>query len=89
MLERQIDHVLAALEALDEADKHALEPKPEVQAAYNKDLQEKLASTVWSDPACNSWYKTADGRVTQNWGDHTRAYAAATKDVDLADYRVS
>ena len=89
MLERQIDHVLAALAALEEADKHALEPKPEVQAAYNKDLQEKLASTVWSDPACNSWYKTADGRVTQNWGDHTRAYAAATKDVDLADYRVS
>jgi hypothetical protein len=55
---------------------------------FNAELQKQLAGTVWADPHCHSWYKTADGRITQNWGWHTREYAKRTKEVALTDYVV-
>jgi len=51
-----------------------------------RDLQTALAKTTWADPHCRSWYKNADGRITQNWSSHTRDYAAATANVNLDDY---
>ena len=86
MLERQVDYLIAALELMDEEDVRAMQPTRAAQAAYNAALQDDLLRTVWADPACNSWYKTADGRITQNWGGHTRAYAAATADIDGEAY---
>ena len=43
---------------------------------------------TWADPGCHSWYKRADGRITQNWSSHTRDYAAATAKVAWEDYAV-
>ncbi|MGF1454595.1 MAG: gamma-glutamyltransferase [Alphaproteobacteria bacterium] len=37
---------------------------------------------------CASWYKNADGKITQNWSDHTRAHASATAEVKLEDYDI-
>ena len=56
------------------------------QDRFNRELQAALAKTTWADPDCRSWYKTADGRITQNWSSHTRDYAAATAEVRIEDY---
>jgi hypothetical protein len=64
----------------------AIEVKKSVQDRFNRDLQTALAKTTWADPHCHSWYKNADGRITQNWSSHTRDYAAATANVNLEDY---
>ena len=86
MLERQVEYVVKAIGALEEADSKAMMPSPAAQAKYNTQLQEDLAKTVWADPACNSWYKTADGRITQNWSSHTRDFAKAVEEVKRTDY---
>jgi cation diffusion facilitator CzcD-associated flavoprotein CzcO len=86
MLERQVEYAVKALQAMEEKSLKALDVKRAVQERFNRDLQAALAKTTWADPHCRSWYKTADGRVTQNWGSHTRDYAAATANVDLDDY---
>jgi cation diffusion facilitator CzcD-associated flavoprotein CzcO len=88
MIERQVDYILKAMDALKQASADALDVTPEAQAAFNAALQEKLARTTWADPHCVSWYKTASGKITQNWSGDTRAYAAAVKDVRLEDYRL-
>ncbi|MGB2387961.1 MAG: 4-hydroxyacetophenone monooxygenase, partial [Henriciella sp.] len=86
MLEKQVDYMIAALAVMTDEKLAAIAPTRAAQDAFNAELQANLAETVWSDPSCNSWYKTAAGRITQNWGSHTRAYAQAVSDVRIADY---
>jgi cation diffusion facilitator CzcD-associated flavoprotein CzcO len=88
MMERQVEYILKAMAALEDAGADALDVTGQAQAAFNADLQDKLAHTTWADPHCVSWYKNANGKITQNWSGDTRSYAAAVKDVTLADYRL-
>ncbi len=86
MLESQVDYTVRALQALDSLGARALAPTQAAQTRFNEELQAALARTVWADPDCLSWYKTGDGRITQNWSSHTRAYRQATASVRLQDY---
>lgn len=76
MLEAQVGYVLQALQYMDDAGIDALSPSHKAQQAYNLQLQEELSQTVWGDPACGqSWYKNADGKITQNWSRSAREFA--------------
>ena len=89
MLERQVEYMIKALLTLDAKSASAMMPKKDAQDRWNKDIQAQLQKTVWADPACNSWYKTDDGLITQNWSSHTRDYAAAVQDVKVEDYELA
>ena len=80
MIEAQVDYVLQALAA-----GRALSVKPQVMARYNDELQQQLAHTPWAG-TCTSWYKTADGKILNNWPDTARAYADAVAKFDIEAY---
>lgn len=88
MLERQIEYTVKAVDLLQKNGYKALTPLKKAQDEFNDKIQKQLEKTVWADPTCNSWYKNADGFITQNWSDHTRAYAASVSEVLLDDYEV-
>ncbi len=88
MIEDQVNYAVKALKLLEEKGARALMPSPEAQARFNAQLQKDLRTRVWADPNCTSWYKNAQGKITQNWSSHTRDYAAATSSVNLADYEL-
>jgi cation diffusion facilitator CzcD-associated flavoprotein CzcO len=88
MIERQSEYITQALVEMQRSNLRAIEPSREAQDRFNRDLQDALSHRTWADPSCTSWYKTADGRNTQNWSSHTRDYAAATKSVNFDDYMV-
>jgi hypothetical protein len=73
MLERQIGYALACIRRLTDERLATLEVRAEVQAASNARLQRDLARTVWAAD-CHSWYKTAAGRITNNWSGPTARY---------------
>ena len=85
MLERQIRYAIECIEALAEQDLAWLDVKPEVQAAYNDQVQRELAGTVWGD-SCHSWYKTESGKITNNWSGTTLRYWRRTVAPRLDDY---
>jgi cation diffusion facilitator CzcD-associated flavoprotein CzcO len=89
MLERQVEYAVRALRAMQDRGATSMEVTRAAQHRFNRDLQTTLANTTWADPGCRSWYKTADGRITQNWSSHTRDYAAATAEVRFADYELA
>ncbi len=89
MLERQVEYAVKALEALERSGAKAMSPSRAAQTLFNEKLQADLKGTSWADPSCNSWYKTEDGRITQNWSGHTRAYADAVSKVVLEDYELT
>ncbi len=74
MLERQAEYVRSRIERIFAEDLTALEVTEAAQADFNANLQNKLARTVWAAD-CPSWYKTADGVITNNWHGHALAFA--------------
>lgn len=89
MLEAQISYICKALESLKKQDAEALSLKPEVESEFNRNMAQDLKQTIWASPACNSWYKNADGHITQNWSSHTRKYQEACAQLELEHYEWS
>lgn len=82
MIEAQADYVLQALEV-----GRPLAVKAEVNRRYNDELQAALANTPWAG-SCTSWYKTADGRILNNWPHTAKAYADAVARFEPGDFEV-
>ncbi|TQM15438.1 alpha/beta hydrolase fold domain-containing protein [Pseudonocardia kunmingensis] len=85
MLECQIGYVRQALELL-RAGAGPLAVRPEVAERSDAELQQRLAHSVWT--GCRSWYRTASGRVVNNWPGTMREYAKRTRTLDVSDYEV-
>ncbi|KAL4785266.1 hypothetical protein BJX76DRAFT_367087 [Aspergillus varians] len=64
--------------------------KPDVNALrkYNQELQEVLARSSFADSNCNSWYKTEEGKITNNWSGTVVDYQRNLSQVHWADYVV-
>lgn len=85
MLESQFAYVLGCLRALKRDGLRYMDLKPEVQRRFNDKLQHAVRHTVW-ERGCNSWYKTADGRNTNNWPGFTLTYRQQTRQPELDHY---
>jgi cation diffusion facilitator CzcD-associated flavoprotein CzcO len=86
MLECQVHYVMECLRALTARDLAAIDLRSEVQRAYNAELTRMLDQSVWAKTG-KSWYKRADGRITNNWSGTTIAYWWRTRTIDLGLYR--
>ncbi|WP_439633992.1 flavin-containing monooxygenase [Glycocaulis sp.] len=66
MVERQAEYIADKVGLILDGGLKTLAVRPEAESRYNADLQTRLSKTVWAGD-CPSWYKTADGVITQNW----------------------
>jgi cation diffusion facilitator CzcD-associated flavoprotein CzcO len=87
MMECQIDYTLRLLKAARAQGAQAVDVKPEVMAAYNVQLQKDLAGSSWAG-SCTSWYKHADGRISNNWSGSVEDYRKRTGVFDIAEYEL-
>ncbi len=88
MIEAQVGHLVKALDALRDGDYAVIEPRADVQAAYNERLQEHLAKTVWMTGGCTSWYLDEHGRNPTLWPTFTWRYRQEMRRFDLSEYVV-
>ncbi|NMI00962.1 NAD(P)/FAD-dependent oxidoreductase [Pseudonocardia sp. K10HN5] len=86
MLECQYGYVLQGLQAGDEQNA-ALDLRADVQQRFNAELQAELADSSFAG-SCNSWYKTAGGKITNNWMGSVEDYKKATARLHVDDYEV-
>jgi cation diffusion facilitator CzcD-associated flavoprotein CzcO len=87
MIESQVAYVMEALRHLQLSGQRWVDVRPERQAAFVSEMEERSHHTVWEE-GCTSWYTTADGRNTNNWPGYTFAYRRRTSRFDAADYAV-
>ncbi|KAL2826655.1 hypothetical protein BDW59DRAFT_144989 [Aspergillus cavernicola] len=92
MIEAQSRYLAALLEPVIRAKANgvsiALQPRHDVVRDFNQDLQTRLAKSSFADPSCSSWYKTAEGRITNNWPGTVVEYQQGLSRVRWADYAV-
>lgn len=86
IIESQIAYILSALEQMDARGIATVEPRQEVQDAWNRDLQRRMGRTVWSTGGCASWYLDEHGRNTTLWPRTTFAFRNALRTFDLDKY---
>lgn len=85
MLEAQQQYIVQLLQARLQQHAAAVEVLPEVQSRYNAEIQARSEKSTYTGN-CQSWYKTADGRNTNNWVGTMREFRRRTRQPDLTDF---
>jgi cation diffusion facilitator CzcD-associated flavoprotein CzcO len=92
MIEAQSRYLQALIAKVIQAKQRdlslALSPKPDVVEKYNEWIQDRLQKSTFADPSCRSWYKTAEGQVTNNWCGTVVEYQQMMSKVEWQDYEV-
>jgi cation diffusion facilitator CzcD-associated flavoprotein CzcO len=86
MLECQAKYIAGAVRHLQRSGTRCVDVRPEVQRAFNDEIQRRLGKTVFG-AGCSSWYKTAGGKITAMWPGSWVAYARATRRFEPSAYR--
>jgi hypothetical protein len=92
MIEAQSRYLAALLDPIIRAKEKggslAIQPRTEIVREFNQELQARLATSSFADPTCNSWYKTAEGRITNNWPGNVVEYQRDLSRVRWTDYLI-
>jgi 4-hydroxyacetophenone monooxygenase len=65
--ECEVRYILGCLALLMHENHAALDVKRSVHDAYNEMIDKGNRSMAWGQSNVNTWYKNANGRITQNW----------------------
>jgi cation diffusion facilitator CzcD-associated flavoprotein CzcO len=87
MIECQVNYALRCIQELVRRNLAYLDVKPEAMRTYNEEVQAELAKSAWA-AGCKSWYKTASGKVTNNWSNFTVAYWWRTRRPDFSKFNL-
>ena len=85
MIECQVNYIKRCIDALRTRDLAYLDVKQDAQKRFNEALQHDIDRSAWAGE-CSSWYKTADGKVTNNWSSYTVKYWWETRRPDFAEF---
>jgi cation diffusion facilitator CzcD-associated flavoprotein CzcO len=86
MIECQASYILQCVQRLADRDLRYLDVRPGALRVFNERLHRDLERTAWAKTE-RSWYKTASGKITNNWSGTTTRYWRETRRVDWDAYR--
>jgi len=89
MIEAQVQYIRDALRTMREHRYATVEPREDAFRAWNEDLQDRMATTVWSRGGCASWYLDDQGRNTTLWPRTTFAFRSLLHTFDASRYVVT
>ena len=81
-LEAQAGWIAQVVRRIADGPAPAYEVRPEVSAAYDREMQDRLGDSIWSE--CDNWY-TDGGRITTNWPGLVAEYQQRLREVDWSD----
>lgn len=85
MIECQVNYIMQCINALlEKPGKFTLEVREDVAAKYRKKTDTSLDGTIWN--GCESWYKTADGKIVNNLPTGTFTYWRQLRKLNIKDY---
>lgn len=85
MLECQQQYLVKLMQERDARGWRSIQVREPAQAAYSREMQARSAQTTYSGN-CQSWYKTADGRNTNNWVGSMTEFRRRTRTPEMAHF---
>ena len=81
--------ISAVLDARNRGERVGLMPKADKTEEFNEKIQDILKESSFADPKCASWYKNAEGRITNNWSGTVVEYQEVLSKVDWEDFETT
>lgn len=88
MLECQQRYIVKLLQDRAQRGWRCAEVSPRAQADYRHEIEKRSGLTTFNGN-CQSWYKTADGRNTNNWIGSMMEYRRRTARIDWTHYQLT
>lgn len=88
MIEAQIAHVLGCLDELERRGAQRIEVRRDVLERFDREMQERLSESIFNQ-GCSNWYKTATGRVVNNWPGSAVEYWRTARRPQPADFTLA
>ena len=88
-LECQYSYALDAIRRVREKGLRWIDLRPETQAEWRRELEERSARATWVTGGCSNWYLTEDGHSTNNWPGPWLEYRRRTQRINPGDYRAA
>ena len=88
-LESQFNYIVDAVRRLREHGFLWLDLRPETQARWRAEIEERSKRTVWTSGGCANWYVNEKGENTNNWPGPWLEYRRRTRRINPGDYRVA
>jgi cation diffusion facilitator CzcD-associated flavoprotein CzcO len=88
MIESQVSYIAGALRAMRRHGAATAEVRPEVQSAYNGELDRMTKGTVWVTGGCSSYYIDRNGHNSTLWPTFSWPFRNRTRHFDEAAYRL-
>jgi 4-hydroxyacetophenone monooxygenase len=84
--ECEAHYITESVRLLFESGRHSMDCRTDVHDAFNATVDEANAGMAWGASTVSSWYKSASGRVAQNWPFPLLDYWKRTRAPDPEDY---
>ena len=81
-------YIVNAIQYMLERDQSVIDVKDDIYDCYNARVDETNGRRAWGYSSVRSWYKNADGRVTQNYPFTIAEYWQRTNRFDSENYHV-
>ena len=88
IIEAEVEHVLAAIAAVENSTAMAIELRQPVYEDFVHGVDERMATTVWSTGRCSSFYIDETGRNAAQWPDFTWKFRRLATDFEPAAYEI-
>lgn len=88
-LECQFNYALDAVRRLERDGLRYFDVRPEVQARWRAEIEQRSQRTVWLAGGCHNWYVTDSGYNTNNWPGAWLEYHRRTRRLNPADYSLA
>ena len=88
MIEAQVHYIMDCLGLMKREHLKSVDVKKDVEVGYNRELQEKLAKTVWQTGGCHSWYQDKNGKNVTLWPGFTFTFMKRTKKFEPEKYEL-
>jgi cation diffusion facilitator CzcD-associated flavoprotein CzcO len=86
MIESHIRYIMQAIKLARAERLRSIEVRREVQEQFNRELQARMAKTIWVTGGCKSWYLTASGKNTTLWPGFTYEFRKRLMRFDSENY---
>jgi 4-hydroxyacetophenone monooxygenase len=87
--ECSVNYIMGCIGKMIDEDIATLECKKSVHDAFNVDVDAANAQMAWGAANVNSWYKSASGRVSQNWPFPLVTYWERTRSPEMDDFIIT
>ena len=88
MSEAQANYIAQCAKAIADNNWKAMEVSEEVMQSYHQSTQKRLEEMIWAKIE-DSWYKSANGNIPNNYPGRTMEYMRKTKKVDFGAYLIT